>query len=146
MLSFFSFFRQGFIRGPALAGGEQEWVNRFPWLLAPWEGSCFFLHGVRVGGCIQGLGWRGGSGDLPTPLPVLCAGGMLSFWQGCLLLKKAQLCTCPTPCPNIGKAGSDMMIPQKAGCKGFHLAVAPFSLLQPQPAPRLLLAAHAYTK
>lgn len=89
MLSFFSFFRQGFIGAPALAGGEQEWVNRFPCLLAHWEGSCFFLYGVRVEGCIQGLGWRSGSGGLPTSLPVVCAGGMLSFWQGCLLLKKS---------------------------------------------------------
>lgn len=50
MLSFFSFFRQGFIGAPALAGGEQEWVNRFPCLFAHWEGSCFFLYGVRVEG------------------------------------------------------------------------------------------------
>lgn len=89
------------------------------------RGAVFSLYGVRVEG-YPGAGAGGVARSVcPTPLPVVCR--HVELLTRVFATQKAQLCTCPTPCPHIGKVGSDIMIPQKAGCKGFHLAVAPFS-------------------
>ena len=92
-----------YIETPPAAGGEQEQGTHSLAILFTEKG----LSWLFLWGCVQGTCQRGGSGDLPTPLVMLCASGMHSIllllskpcWCSWLFRSDSWVFSLFTPCP-----------------------------------------------